>query len=387
MVPGSTPADAEVAVVGGGIGGLAAACALRRYGVQARVFEQARRIGDVGSALTLWPNAIAALDRIGLGDDVRAAGQLCRYGQHRNRGGRPLGYYISPATLAAAHGDARVISRATLVELLLARLEPDIVQLDHRFRGYQQDDEGAPTEVTATFANGNRVKAKLLVGADGIHSTVRERICGPTTLRYAGAMAWLGIGRLERPQEGDTLFWGRGELVGVFPMTRNRAYWFAMITAPRHHTWPDPPAELRRRFEAWAEPVGSLVSHSRAEDLIRIDLHDLPPLPRWSDGRVTLLGDAAHPTTPYLGQGGCQALEDAVVLAEQLHNADDPADALAAYERRRRGRTALVTRMSRAIGTVSQWRHPLACRLRDALLRVTTPLSSRGAGSLFHFDA
>lgn len=163
------------------------------------MFEQARGIGDVGYALTPWPDALAALDRIGVGDDVRAAGRPCLYGQHRDRGGRPLGYYISPATLA-------------------------------------------------------------------------------------GTIAWLGVGPLERPQEGDIPFWGRGELVGVFSMPRNRAYWFAMITAPRDDTWPDPTAELRRRFGAWAQPVGSLVSHSRAEDLIRIELHDLSPLPRWSGG-------------------------------------------------------------------------------------------------------
>ena len=361
-------------VVGGGIGGLAAAVALARLGVEALVFERAGELQEVGAGLGLYPNAMKALRKLGLYDAVLEKGRpLGPSGQIRSWRGEVLAE-ISTAVMEERFGDVAVgIHRASLHKALLEALEEagGEVRLGADFSGFEQDERG----VVARFADGREERGDLLVGADGLRSAVRERLLGDGPPRYAGYSAWRGlVGQAEDYLEGKAGFeaWGCGSRFGLVALGGGAAYWFATKNAPRPEK-SEPAehrAELLSRFGGWHEPIPSVVRATDEADLHFDGIYHREPVARWGRGRVTLLGDAAHPMTPDLGQGAAQAMEDAVVLAGSVREKGEPQAALRLYEDRRLARTAYVVRQSLRTGRISQLEHPLACRLRDAALKI-----------------
>ena len=367
----------HILIVGGGIGGLCAAVALRRAGfADVAVFEQAPAFREVGFGLTLWPNAVKALDRLGLGGAVRALRPTpITRGTLRRADGRVLIDIPAEAYERAFGAPNVLVHRADLLAVLSSALPPGTVRHGRRCEGFVEDDAG----VAARFADAPEERGELLVGADGIHSVTRRQLFGDgdgtDPLRYAGYTAWRGVCRFphDHPRliTGET--WGRGRRFGVVPIRRDEVYWFAAADAPEGGT--DAPAgskaKLLSLFAGWHEPVEALVRATDEDVIERRDLYDREPRSRWSShaGRVTLLGDAAHPTTPNLGQGACQSIEDAVVLADCMKRSPgDPRRALNDYESARAPHTARVVRTSRSVGRVAQWSHPLACAVRDRLM-------------------
>ncbi|MGN6561675.1 MAG: FAD-dependent monooxygenase, partial [Thermomicrobiales bacterium] len=260
------------------------------------------------------------------------------------------------------------IHRADLHQILLDALGADIVYLGRECVDLAEQADG----VRATFTDGSCAVGAVLIGADGLRSVVRTHLWGAAPPRYAGYTAWRGVTQASAPAIAGE-WWGCGVRFGAVPLNEGRVYWFASVTAPEGGA--DPPGErkrtLLRRFDGWDVPVLTLIAATGEAAILRNDIYDRAPLPRWGRGRVTLLGDAAHPMTPNLGQGAGQALEDAVVLGACLGASSDPASALRAYEERRRARTAAVVRQSRLFGQLAQSeRHPV-CWLRDALFRWT----------------
>jgi 2-polyprenyl-6-methoxyphenol hydroxylase-like FAD-dependent oxidoreductase len=353
-------------VIGGGIGGLAAALGLRRAGWGVSVFERAPEIAEVGAGIAIWANGLRALDALGVGPAVRALGLPEGEGWLRDWRGAPL------LPLATAEARARypelglMLHRADLHALLLEALGRDAVRLDARLVDLADDGAG----VEAVFADGTRARGDLLVGADGLHSMVRVRLHGDGPPRYAGYTAWRAVVPFDAARLRPGESWGRGARFGHAPLPAGRVYMFATRNAPAGERGPGGErAELLRSFGDWHDPIPALLDAVREEDLLRNDIYDRPVLRRWGRGRVTLLGDAAHPMTPNLGQGACQALEDAVVLARHLSGGAGAEPALRAYEAERAPRAnAFVTR-SRQAGAVGQWSHPLAVRLRTGLVR------------------
>jgi 2-polyprenyl-6-methoxyphenol hydroxylase-like FAD-dependent oxidoreductase len=349
----------RVIVVGGGIGGLSAAIALRRTGHEVVVLEQAPRIDPVGAGITLFANAQRALDRLGIGEAVAARGAAATRSAILTSGGRELTRIPSDlledtialhradlqAELAAASGDVRLGVEVTAVE---------------------QGEDG----VVARSSDGHEERGDLLVGADGLSSVVRRAIAD-VPIRYAGYAAWRGVSAVPVEAGRLTESWGVGERFGLVDIGRGRTYWFATKNTPEGE--PDEPsgrkAEIRRRFSSWHEPIAAVVEGADESAILRNDIYYLESLPRWSDGRVVLVGDAAHATTPGVGQGAAQAIEDAVVLADQLAGSDDLSAALAEYEAIRRPRADAVLKVSRRADKVAQLASPLGCRLRNALVR------------------
>lgn len=361
-------------IVGGGIGGLCAAIALRQIGVEATVYEKAPALGNVGAGLVLWPNALRALRQLGAAEMVTKAGSTIEHGQIRTAAGKILAR-SEPGELQRLYGEPTVaIHRADLHRILLSLLPADAVQLGTAGVEFEQDATG----VTVRFANGQTDRADLLIGADGIHSAVRQQLFPAASLRYAGYTAWRGV--VESPVTvtvGITSeSWGRGSRFGAVPIDSRRVYWYATLNQPAGRNYL--PAEqkklLQQRFKGWLQPVEMLLEATPAEIILQHDIYDIAPMARWSQGRVTLLGDAAHPTTPNMGQGACMAIESAYVLARSLSAKPDLPTALAAYEQERRSRTAWVTNQSWQIGRIGQLENGLACRLRD-LLMLLTPAS------------
>jgi len=371
--------DLHAAIVGGGIGGLSAALALRRAGIRATIYERQPQLREIGSGLTLWTNAVKLVGRFGLLDALLAVGApLGRFEFWSWRGER-LGE-LSLGALADRLGAPCVgVHRADLMALLARALGDCRVELDARCLGYVQDDMG----VTAKFADGRTARSDLLIGADGLQSAVRAALLGQRPPRYAGYTCWRGVATFEHEAvspgiTSETL--GYGTRFGMLPIGQGRVFWYATAStrpggddarAGRKHTVLD----LFRRYRP---PVVPLIAATDEAAILRHDIYDRPPVRRWGAGRVTLLGDAAHPPTPNLGQGACQAIEDAWMLARclrevRLGGGGDRVDAaLRPSEAHRTGRTAQVIRRSRRIGWVLQWRNPVAYALREATLRATT---------------
>ena len=359
-------------VVGGGIGGLSAAIALRRAGIEAAVFERAPEPPEVGAGVGLWSNALRVLKGLGLYEAVRGIGAEIG-GETRSWSGRRL-FGFSAGEMRRRYGEASVVvHRAELQGVLLAALPEDSVRYGARLVGFSDDGD----EVTARFADGRKEVGDLLVGADGLRSATREVLVGDGPPRYAGLTAWRGVaeGADDFAPEGKGLnLWGRGSEFGVMNIGGGRAYWFLTKNAPEGER--ESPAgrrsEILDRLPGGYPAAKAAVEATEVAKILRTDIYDREPVESWGTGRATLLGDAAHPMTPHLGQGACQAIEDAVVLADCLGGRQGDAGSIAAalrlYEGRRRARTTELVRSSRRVGRVLQLENPLLCGLRDALV-------------------
>ncbi len=351
-------------VVGAGIGGLTTAIALRRVGVEAVVFEKAPELREIGAGISVWTNAMKALEKIGVADAVRAVGRQEIGGTVRSWNGKRI-TEVPAEVLEKRFGLNVVLTRPKLQETLLAALPDDAIRLDAECVGFRQDGSG----VTALFSGGREERGDLLVGADGLHSVVRERLFGDRKPRYAGFTAWRGLADLGDGREGDGFeAWGRGNIFGLISLGHGRFYWYATKNAPEGQEGAPEgrKAELMELFGGWHEPIPTVIKATEEAAILRNDVYDREPLKRWGRGRVTLLGDAAHPMTPNLGQGACQAIEDAVALAEFVLRETDVQGALRGYEDRRAGRVANIVRRSRLLGKAAQLENPLLCAVRNA---------------------
>lgn len=380
-------------VAGAGIGGLTAALALHRRGWQVTVCERAPEPPTTGAGIGLAPNALRALDAIG-SDAAHAVGSAVPATMGVRRSDGQWLTRVDTADMAARYGMPPIaVPRPAFTAALAAALSPEAVRYGTAVTGVD-DDGGRPTVRTAV---GPDLPADLVVAADGIHSPLR-RTHFPTHagLHYLGETAWRTIvdaPDLRIPAMSET--WGRGERFGVTPLSDGRFYLYATAVAPAGIRSADPRAELHHRFGSWHDPIPALLDRVRRldpADLLQNDLYDLAaPLPRLHHGRIAWLGDAAHAMAPNLGQGGCQAIEDAVVLAHLLPAGDgaDGADsvpaALAAYTAARRDRTDAVRVRARRVGRLGALRHPLAAAARDLAVRATPArLALRGMDDLFN---
>jgi salicylate hydroxylase len=342
-------------VVGGGIGGIAAAVALARAGIDVRVYEQAQQLAEVGAGVSLAPNGLRMLERLGVGEGIRRAG--ARYAEARLRlfDGRAVAH--EPYQFAVP-GQNVGIHRADLLALLAGQLPPGTVRTGHRCTGFGQDARGA----TVVFADGTAATADVVIGADGIHSVLQGFVVAPAEPVFSGVVAYRGlVPRLAgHPADGMTMWVGEGKHFLVFPVRAgqllNYVGFVSSATAVRE-SWsaPGDPVALAAHFAGWDPVIGQVIAaiSGPGGSGFQWGMYDRAPLPRWSSGRLTLLGDAAHPMLPHLGQGVNQALEDAVTLATLLGAATGPAGvprALAAYEELRRDRTARVQLGSRRQG-------------------------------------
>lgn len=373
-----------ILVAGAGPGGLVAAIALARQGFDVRVFERHPELRTTGAGLTLQINALRMLAPLGLAGPIAAAGQRLAEATVEQADGTVL-QRMDLAALADRFGAAGVaIHRGALADVLAAAVPAGVVSFGAGVVDVRQDAEG----VTAVLSDGQEVRGAVLVGADGIHSNVRRALYGDVAPRYAGYTCWRGIAPPTVPVLANrtTERWGKGRRFGVVPIGAAGTYWFATLNAPSEGVDPDDVhASLRTIFADFADPVPALLAGTPAASILRNDIVDLPILPRWTTGRVTLLGDAAHAMTPNMGQGACQAIEDAVVLAALLADRrDDLPAALQAYEAARRPRAVGIVEQSERLGRVTQWENALARGVRDTLIRlVPAALTARSLDGLY----
>jgi 2-polyprenyl-6-methoxyphenol hydroxylase-like FAD-dependent oxidoreductase len=356
-------------VIGGGIGGLAVAVALRRRGIEGAVYEKSAAPREVGAGISLWPNAVKALRKIGLGDALDTISMVSEESALR----RWTGAYISRTRTEEMErrfgGGVIAVHRVELLDMLLTEVGSANIQLGYACTGIEEDATG----VTATFANGATARGDLLIGADGIRSAVRELLGHRDPLRFSGYTAWRAVVAFDSSAMVPGETWGPGARFGMLPIQHDRVYWYATRNTPEGARDPEGGAKktLLSMFEGWHDPIEELIRATSAPDILRNDIYDRDPMPSWGNGRVTLLGDAAHAMTPNLGQGACQAIEDALELAHFLSVKAGVESALKAYEASRIPRTRAIVLDSRRLGDIAQIENRILCRLRDTALQLT----------------
>jgi len=367
-------------IAGGGIGGLAAAVALHQRGFEVLVLE--RRAEPAGGvALSLWPNALRALDRLGVGDRLRGHGALAGASGVRRPDGRWLARSNLGSAITARYGDPLVlVRRSTLVESLLGQLPESAVRYGVTATGVSA---GGSAQPAVLHAGTDGYEADLVVAADGISSALRGQLFpAADPPRYAGYTAWRmlvpdpGNAGSSGTQSAET--WGPdGQRFAILPLADGNCYCYATALRPAASSDCDEIAELRRRFGDWHQPIPAVLD-SLTGTVLRNDIYTLPPLPALHRGRVALLGDAAHAMTPDLGQGGCQALEDAVELATAVSGNRPIEAALSDYTARRLPRTSAIVRRSAKAGAL--YTRPLPAQYLAARLlgRLPASLIARG---------
>ena len=366
-------------VIGAGIGGLAAAAGLCAAGWEVTACERAGSLEPVGVALALAPNGLRALDAIGAGDALRALAVPQELGIRRCDG-RWLMRSTTGRMISDRFGDPVILlPRAAVIDALSARVPGGVLALATEVTSVEPGGKRAARVATTA----GELDADLVVAADGIGSASRSALFpGHPGLRYAGFTTWR---LLTGPVTGPVPMaesWGRGTVFGVMPLSDGRVYCYAAAPADPGARAGDELAELVRLFGRWHEPIPGLLAITRPQDVLRHDVAELAaPLPSFHRGRVALLGDAAHPMTPNLGQGACQALEDAAVISRLAAGTgpDAVTGMLARYTAARLPRTTDVVRWSRRAATMTTWASPPAVAFRNTVARLTGRLAPGAA--------
>jgi salicylate hydroxylase len=348
----STQSQIHAVIVGGGIGGLFAANALLAHGIQVTVYEQAAALGEVGAGLILMPNSVRQLRRVGLGSQLERCGARIGQGSgYFRHDGTPIAPYLTTDSSAEIFG----MHRADLVEILAAALPKGVVHTGCRCTGFDQDGGTAYVR----FANGIQAGGDLVIGADGIHSELRRSVAPPERPIFSGSIVYRGFvprKRIPHWPAGTWLMWlGAEKHFLVYPVRADTLINYAAFVPARAATiesWSEPghPDALRQEFAGWDPRIASLLGH--VEATFRWALYDRDALATWTRGRLTLLGDAAHPMLPHGGQGANQSIEDGMALATILagaHQQTIPA-ALLAYDRIRRERVTAIQHRARENG-------------------------------------
>jgi 2-polyprenyl-6-methoxyphenol hydroxylase-like FAD-dependent oxidoreductase len=358
---------ARITIIGGGIGGAATAFALHRAGFEVMVYERTQQLREVGAGIALWANATHVLKELGLLEDAIRVGYLTTNYQFNSQSGKEL----VNARVDRFELPVIAIHRADLHDLLWCNVPNQKFVLGQTFERFEQ----AGNSVCAHFASGLTSEGNALIGADGLRSRVREALLGNEPPIYRNFTTWRGLTdyvpsayRLGYIHE----FLGRGKGFGFMMLGKGRMYWYAAAQAPQGQTDAvvGRKKELEEMFQNWFAAIPEVIAATDETNILKSDLYDRIPTQPWSKQNVTLLGDAAHPMLPTIGQGACTALEDALVVTKCLQVYPDPAIAFQHYEAQRFARTKFIVEQSLRSGKMGELQNPVAVALRNTFMKL-----------------
>ncbi|MDN4492977.1 FAD-dependent monooxygenase [Ureibacillus aquaedulcis] len=360
----------RIAIVGGGIGGLCTAIALQQAGIETVVFEGSSEIKSVGAGLGIGNNAIKALAKLDLDQQVIEAGRILEAMIIYDETGKQINKMDTKFISEQFGTDNVTIHRAALHGILLRNLKQETVLCGKKCVDFFQDEN----VVRLTFEDGSVATANYVIASDGIHSLFRKKLIPDSYPRYAGYTCWRGVAdvdQIKRYQNAASETWGPNGRFGIVPLAGQKVYWFACVNAPYNDS---ETARLRKNeiftlFKDYHAPIPELINLTKAEAILHNDIIDIVPIKQFAFGRILLIGDAAHATTPNMGQGAGQAIEDAIILASCISKFSSMEDAFKHFEKLRVKRTAKIIKMSRRIGEVAQSENRIFIKLRDYLLR------------------
>lgn len=332
----------EITIIGAGMGGLTTGIALKKFGHKVTIYEQAEKILPVGAAISLWSNGVKCLNYLGLTEQVaKLGGQMDQLAYIDGLTGDTMTQFSLLPLIEEVGQRPYPVARADLQNMLMDEFGREDIQLGKKMVELQEQKDG----VLVKFADGTEIKTDLLIGADGTHSITRAYVLGEqVSRRYAGYVNWNGLIEISEkltPADQWTTFVGQGKRVSLMPVADGKFYFFFDVPLPvgLENNWAEYKTLLKQYFEGWCAPVQHLIDALDEQKTNRVEIHDIEPFAQFYKGRVVIVGDAAHSTTPDIGQGGCQAMEDAIYLARSLQiNTLGLEDALKRYQNKRNER-------------------------------------------------
>lgn len=358
----------DIVILGGGIAGLTTALALKKIGMEATIIEAAPVFKPVGAGITLAANAMQVYSLLGIYDKLLAAGNSLGELKIVTQNGK---------TLSQANADKLkngftnlAISRHALHDILLNELDPkNIISGKKSIRMIQEEEK-----VKVWFNDQSSITCDALIVAEGIHSTIRKQLLPSSTIRYAGYTCWRGLtsnANLNIQETSET--WGKNGRFGIVPIGNNQIYWFACKNAPAQNqemkAWKQ--KELLQNFKAYHKDIIHVLENTPDDHIIWNDICDLKPISNYAFSNVVLIGDAAHATTPNMGQGACQAIEDAFFLAHEFQQTQTIQEAFIHFEQKRMKRTQGIVKQSQRIGKIAQLENPVLAWGRNTLMNLT----------------
>jgi len=354
-------------IIGGGIGGLTIAIALQKKGIDVRVFEQAKKIKPVGAGIILANNAMQVYEKLGLRKEIEQSGNPISSVNITDIQLKP----ISSIDLKYFEEKHRVqniaIHRGTLQQVLINQLNKNSLKLDHSLTNIEKTGK----EYILQFKNGQTISSSIILGADGLNSVVRNQLFSENKIRHTDQICWRGVTDFALPQQYQNELneaWGSGDRFGFVQIAPKVVYWYALLSQQNHADYSV--NKLNTYFRNYHSIVREIIKQTSIKTIHTAIISDLDPIKIWHKENVCLLGDAAHATTPNMGQGACQAIEDAYILSECLHKFDTN-KAFRAYQKLRISKAHQVVKASWTLGKIAHWKNPIAIFFRNQLMRMT----------------
>jgi len=362
----------QAIIIGAGISGLTAAIALQQLGMKVRVYESASSLRTSGTGLSIMANAIAALKTIGVNNVVEAGGQAIRTFEIKNANGKPITSFPLDAVGKELGSDNVNIHRQRLHDALLSKIEGNVIELNKSFESYTQTDNN----VTVKFADGSTVSADLLLGADGFNSAVRNQLAGETEIQPVSYVAWLATTpiKLSQYEPGYVChYWGQGKRFGLIDIGHSEYYWWGTknVENPSEYVKQNSKKEVLECYQGWSPEIKTVINSTQESNIIKVHTRDRKPLSSWTEGRVALIGDAAHAMLTSLGQGAAQGIEDAAVLADCLKHSSTISTGLSQYQDARLSKANSIVRLARSLSKIEQLDNRLLIGLRNFYFKWT----------------
>ncbi|HEY4359096.1 MAG TPA: FAD-dependent monooxygenase [Acidobacteriaceae bacterium] len=373
-------ADFDILIQGAGIGGLTLAIALQQRGYSVKIVERSETLSEVGAGIWMAANPMQVFDQLGIAENVTAAGWMVKRLRLQDYRGFDIQVTDMSAVAKLFGFETVALHRSVLQKVLFEQLPADTVLFGTEVKALSQDKES----VSVQLADGSRVRARVVVGADGINSRIRSHLSLGGEKRYSGYSSYRAIAKRARllPAESDHEayeIWGEGCRVGFSKINADDYYWYMTFDSPAGET--RSVEQMRSHagslFKTFFPQWGGLLEYTSPEEILRTDISDLKPLKKWSSGRVGLIGDAAHATTPNLGQGGAMAVEDALALAKSFQEVGLSEAAFERFEQRRRDKVNWAVSTSWTIGKMCHIKNPIVRSLRNAVLMYSPKSVSR----------